>query len=360
MTTLLPPRQRGAGAGLDARTWTRVLAPYRDTDPRRSLAELLLTVACFVGLWLLAFASLDVGWWLALILAVPTAGFLVRLFMFQHDCGHGSLFRGRRANDWVGRALGVLTLTPYDDWRRSHAVHHATSANLDRRGIGDITTLTVREYRALPPRRRIAYRLYRHPLVMFGLGPAYLFLLQHRLPAKLHGGPGAWMSPMLTNLAIGGGILSMAALVGIGPFLLVHGPVVLLAAAAGVWLFYVQHQFEGTSWDGDDAWIHPEGALHGSSHYDLPGVLRWLSANIGMHHVHHLSSRIPSYRLPEVLRAHPELRTVNRVTLAQSLGCVRLALWDEGQRRLISFAEAEAAARPSAGNAERAFERGRS
>jgi acyl-lipid omega-6 desaturase (Delta-12 desaturase) len=332
-------RPHGPEPERDARAWGRLLAPFREPDPGRSLFELLLTLGSFLGLWLLAWASLDLGYWATLILAVPTAGFLVRLFMIQHDCGHGSFFRRRLTNDWVGRALGVLTMTPYDDWRRAHAVYHATSANLDRRGMGDITTLTVREYQALPWRRRLGYRLYRHPVVMFGLGPAYLFLILHRLP---HGwrDPSAWLSPMLTNLAIAVCIAGAALLIGIGPFLLVQGPVILLAAAIGVWLFYVQHQFEETSWDGDADWSLHEGALHGSSHYELPAVLQWLTANIGVHHVHHLSSRIPSYRLPDVLRAHPELGAVNRITIAQSLGCVRLALWDEDTRRLVSFAEA--------------------
>lgn len=339
MTASPPARREGPAPGRDARAWGRLLAPYREPDPRRSLAELLLTLGSFAGLWLLMWASLGLGYWAVLALALPTAGFLVRLFMIQHDCGHGSFFRRRATNDWIGRAIGVLTLTPYDDWRRAHAVHHATSANLDRRGVGDITTLTVREYLALPRVRRAAYRLYRHPLVLFGLGPAYLFLLQHRLPS-LRGDAGAWLSAMLTNLGIGASAAAAVLLVGAGPFLLVHGPVVLLAASAGVWLFYVQHQFEETAWDRDRRWSLHEGALHGSSHYELPGVLRWLTANIGVHHVHHLSSRIPSYRLPEVLRAHPELRMVNRLTLAQSLRCVRLALWDEDRRRLVSFADA--------------------
>ena len=201
-----------------------------------------------------------------------------------------------------------------------------------------MATLTVREYLALPRRRRAAYRLYRHPLVLFGLGPACLFVLLYRLPRGLmRAGPGPWLSTMLTNLAIAAAVAAMVATVGLAPFLLVHGPIVLLAASAGCWLFYVQHQFEGTSWEKGGAWSLHEGALHGSSHYDLPGVLRWLTANIGAHHVHHVCSRIPGYRLGEVLRDHPELRGVNRLTLGRSLGCVRLALWDEDRARLVPF-----------------------
>jgi omega-6 fatty acid desaturase (delta-12 desaturase) len=273
-------------------------------------------------------------------LLLPAAGLVVRMFMIQHDCGHGSFFPNRRGNDWTGRVIGVLTLTPYDHWRRSHAIHHASAGNLDRRGIGDIDTLTVREYLARSRWGRLGYRLYRHPAVMFGLGPIYLFVLQSRLPLGfMRKGWGPWLSTMMTNLAIAvmAGLLIWG--VGIWPFLLIHLPVVLLAAAAGVWLFYVQHQFEGTHWSGDETWNVHEAALHGSSHYDLPLVLRWFTANIGMHHVHHLSSRIPYYRLPEVLRDYPELRDVGRLTLWQSLGCVGLTLWDERQGRLISFRE---------------------
>jgi acyl-lipid omega-6 desaturase (Delta-12 desaturase) len=260
----------------------------------------------------------------------------VRLFMIQHDCGHGSFFRRRWANDWTGRAIGVLTLTPYGYWRRSHAVHHASSGNLDRRGIGDITTWTVREYIARPRWRRLAYRLYRHPLVMFGIGPAYLFLVQQRIPSGQLLEWRSWLSPMATNAAIAMLATSIIWFVGVGPFLLVQIPIILLAASIGVWLFYVQHQFEETVWAKDGDWTVHEAALHGSSHYDLPTVMRWFTANIGVHHVHHLCCRIPFYRLDRVLRDNPEL-SAGRITLLDSLGCVRLALWDEQHKRMISF-----------------------
>jgi len=291
-------------------------------------------------LWALMWATLDIGYWLSLPLAVPAAGFLVRLFMIQHDCGHGAFFLRRGTNDWVGRVLGVLTFTPYDFWRRTHALHHSTSGNLDRRGIGDIDTLTVREYRARSRWGRLRYRIYRHPLVMFGVGPAYLFFVQHRLPVGLmRGGWQPWLSAMLTNLAIAAAVAAMISLVGVGPFLLVHLPIMLLAASIGVWLFYIQHQFEHTVWAGDGAWNLQEAALHGSSHYALPAPLRWMTANIGIHHIHHLCSRIPYYRLPHVLRDHPDLAGIGRLTLLQSLGCVWLVLWDEDQKRLVSFRE---------------------
>lgn len=327
-------------ASSDVLAWTKILARYREPSRIRSVTELVITIVPLVLLWVLIWAALDFGYWFGLLLAVPAAGLLVRLFMIQHDCGHGAFFRHRLANDWVGRVLGVLTLTPYDFWRRTHAIHHASSGNLDQRGIGDIDTLTVREYLALSRWGRLRYRLYRHPIVMFGIGPAYLFILQHRLPVGLmRRGWQPWLSTMATNAAIAAVIGTLIWFIGIGSFLLVHLPIMLLAASVGVWLFYVQHQFEDTFWAEDRTWNVHTAALHGSSHYDLPAVLRWFSANIGVHHVHHLCSRIPYYRLPDVLREHPELVATGRLTLIESLRCVRLVLWDERRRRLISFRE---------------------
>jgi omega-6 fatty acid desaturase (delta-12 desaturase) len=343
MDPTLENMQHQAGAvtaSSDVLAWTKILARYREPSRVRSVTELVITIVPLVLLWILIWAALDFGYWFGLLLAVPAAGLLVRLFMIQHDCGHGAFFRHRLANDWVGRVLGVLTLTPYDFWRRTHAIHHASSGNLDQRGIGDIDTLTVREYLALSRWGRLRYRLYRHPIVMFGIGPAYLFILQHRLPVGLmRRGWQPWLSTMATNAAIAAVIGTLIWFIGLGSFLLVHLPIMLLAASVGVWLFYVQHQFEDTFWAEDRAWNVHAAALHGSSHYDLPAVLRWFSANIGVHHVHHLCSRIPYYRLPDVLREHPELVATGRLTLIESLRCVRLVLWDERKRRLISFRE---------------------
>jgi len=324
----------------EASRWSKALARYRSPNAGRSLLELLVTLGPFAVLWALTWVGIHYGYWMSLLLVVPAAAFLVRLFMIQHDCGHGSFFRHKALNDWLGRALGVLTFTPYDFWRHTHAVHHASSGNLTHRGMGDIDTLTVREYLALGRMGRLRYRLYRHPLVMFGIGPVYMFILQHRLPIGLmRDGWRPWLSTMLTNLGIAVIAAVLIYFIGIKAFLLVHLPIILLAAAAGVWLFYVQHQFEDTLWAEDPNWNRQEAALHGSSHYDLPGVLRWMTANIGVHHVHHLSSGIPFYRLRDVLRDHPELGNVGRLTLLQSFGCIRLVLWDEGRRQLISFRE---------------------
>ncbi|HEV7305710.1 fatty acid desaturase [Ensifer sp.] len=328
----------------DARTWLKILAKYRQPRIGRSAFELLVTIVPFACFWAIAYFSLAYGVWYGLIAIIPAAAFLLRLFMIQHDCGHGSFFARRALDDWSGRVIGVLTMTPYDYWRRSHAAHHASAGNLDERGTGDITTLTISEYRALSRLKRLRYRLYRHPLVMFGIGPAWLFLLKQRLPfGMMKGGALPWVSTMTTNAAI----LACAALaawaIGLGPFLLVHLPIVLLAGAAGIWLFYVQHQFEETHWSAGEDWHFPRAALHGASHYDLPLVLRWLTGNIGIHHVHHLSSRIPYYRLPEVLRDHPQLADIGRITLWDSLRCVKLVLWDDRRQRLVSFRDAAAA-----------------
>jgi len=326
-------------AAIDARHWTQILSRYRKPSHARSIAEIAITALPLMALCVASWFAFSRGhWWASLLIAIPASGFLMRLFMIQHDCGHGAFFSSRWANDWTGSVIGVFTLTPYGLWRRTHAIHHATSGNLGRRGIGDVTTLTVREYRAHSRWGRLAYRLYRHPLVIFGLGPAYLFFLQQRLPIGLmRGGWRPWASAMATNLAIVLIAATFVWVIGFKAVLAVYVPVALLAATLGVWLFYVQHQFEHTAWEPDAEWNLHEAALHGSSHYDLPAFLRWFTANIGVHHVHHLCSRIPYYRLPQVLRDYPELRAVGRLTLLESFRCVHLVLWDETQRRLVSF-----------------------
>jgi omega-6 fatty acid desaturase (delta-12 desaturase) len=344
MGAILDIKHNSHLAASEARRWSRILSRYREPSHARSIAELAITALPLMVLWLASWFAFSLGyWWASLLIAVPAAGFLVRLFMIQHDCGHGAFFSTRWANDWTGGVIGVLTLTPYGLWRRTHAIHHATAGNLGRRGIGDVATLTVLEYCALSRWGRLKYRVYRHPLVMFGLGPAYLFFLQHRLPLGLmRGGWQPWASAMATNVAIASIIAGLSWLIGIKAVLLVHLPIALLAGTIGVWLFYVQHQFEHTVWEADADWNLQEAALRGSSHYDLPAALRWFTANIGLHHVHHLSSRIPYYRLPQVLRDHPELGEMGRLTLLESFRCVRLALWDETQRRLVSFRDLRA------------------
>ncbi|MGB3406661.1 MAG: fatty acid desaturase [Jannaschia sp.] len=325
-----------------ARDWIKVLSGYRDVNPVRSWFELAVTIGPFVTLWALAWWSLGVSYWLTLGISCVNAAFLLRLFCIQHDCGHGAFFDNRTVSDWLGRVLGVLTVTPYDVWRRTHSIHHSASGNLGRRGIGDVHTMTVAEYQALNGWNRLLYRLYRHPVVLFGLGPGYLFLLQNRLPLGLMAQTRYWISAMGTNAAILGALAVMFYFGGAMPILLIFLPSTLLAATAGMWLFYVQHQFETTHWNADSDWQLHDAALAGSSHYVLPRVLQWLTANIGIHHVHHLYSRIPFYRLPEVLRDHGVLAQTNRMTIRESLASARLHLWDESSRRLLSFRQARA------------------
>ncbi len=302
----------------------------------------MVTAVPFVLLWIWTSYMVGAGQFYGLLLTVPAGAFLLRLFLIQHDCGHGAFFRRQSSNDWLGRFLGILTFTPYDYWRRSHAIHHASTGNLGARGMGDIDTLTVAEFRALSPLRQCLYRLYRHPLILFGVGPGYQFLLKHRLPiGMMKKGWGPWVSTLGTNASIAAAAAGMIWWLGLKLFVIVHLPITLVAASIGVWLFYVQHQFEQTHWTDDDEWSFHDAALKGSSHYQLPAVLRWFSANIGAHHVHHLASRIPFYRLPEVLREVPALNEVSRVSIPESFRAVRLTLWDERQRRMVSFADAK-------------------
>ena len=333
-------------ADMTARRWVPVLARYREPSDRRSLLEIAITLGPFVLLWALGWWALSVSALLAAAVAALNGAFLVRLFVIQHDCGHGSFFRSRRLADWIGRALGVLTVTPYDVWRRTHAEHHGASGNLDKRGMGDVYTMTVAEYRAHSPLRRLQYRIYRHPVFLFGLAPAWVFLVQNRLPVGLMGaGLIYWVSAVGTNAAIAAALGAIVLAGGWLPVLVLFVPTTLVAATVGVWLFYVQHQFEETLYDHEPRWQLHESALHGSSHYDLPAPLHWITANIGLHHVHHLNSRIPFYRLPAVLRDHPELGAAEqRLTLMESIRCVRLALWDEDRRRLVTLADAAAPA----------------
>ncbi len=328
-----------------AQTWFQRLAPYRTAQDGRAVFELLITLLPFLALWAGIWAFMQAGHYWAIIGFIPAGGLIVRLFIIQHDCGHQSMFRHKKVNDWIGRFIGILTLTPYDHWKRSHALHHAGSGNLDRRGIGDdILTLTVEEYQAASKWARFKYRLYRHPLVMFGLGPAYVFFLCNRLPlGAMKNGIKPWASALLTNLGVAVlyGVLIWA--IGWKIFVLIQIPTILVGASIGVWMFYVQHQFDETHWSRTGDWDRESAALAGSSYYDLPKWLMWVTGNIGVHHVHHLSSRIPFYHLPRILKDHPELKSVGRLTFWQSLKCVKLALWCEKTKRLISFRAAQTA-----------------
>jgi omega-6 fatty acid desaturase (delta-12 desaturase) len=322
-----------------AKEWAQIVARYKNPSPARSIFEIAVTSIPFVALWALAVYFYYQSYWLSLLFIVPAAFFLVRLFAIQHDCGHGTFFRNQKINNWVGRVLGVFTFTPYEVWRRDHAAHHSTSGNLSQRGYGDITTLTLEEYQALSLFQKICYRTYRHPLVLFLFGPSYLFIIRQRFPFGRMHELKAWISAMGTNLFIAAMVITLLYTIGTGAFFLVHMPIVIIAGTVGVWLFYVQHQFEGTHWDREEEWNPQHAALYGSSHYDLPLPLRWATANIGAHHIHHLHSRIPYYRLPTIMRDYPQLKNMGRITLWQSMRCVNLHLWDEANRKLISFRE---------------------
>lgn len=325
-----------------AKDWVKTLSAYREPSTWRSSFELAVSIGPFLLLWGLAWMSMSISPWLTLAISTVNALFLLRLFTIQHDCGHGSFFRQRALSDWVGRVIGVLTLTPYAVWRRTHSIHHSSAGNLGKRGIGDIVTLTVAEYNALSRFERLRYRLYRNPLILFGFGPGYLFLLQNRLPFGLMNSARYWISAMGTNLAIVAALGAIWYFGGFAALLLIFLPTTILAATAGMWLFYVQHQFEDTHWSVEADWHLHDAALEGSSHYIMPPILQWFSANIGIHHVHHLYSRIPFYRLTEVLRDHAELAQANRMTIPESLSCARLHLWDTQRQQLMSFAQARA------------------
>jgi len=328
---------------IPARDWVRVLAQYRKPSMKRSLWEIAITAGPLVVLFVLAYLSLSISVWLTIALSIVGAGFLVRLFIIQHDCGHASMFESRTANDWLGRVLGVLTLTPYDIWKRSHSIHHSSAGNLEKRGVGDIYTMTVKEYLDSSAWKQWGYRVYRHPLTLFLLGPVVIFGLFNRFPVGSLTGKLFWLSSMGTNVALAAFVGVMIWLMGWWQFTLIFGIISFGGAAIGMWLFYVQHQFEGVEWDEADDWDMHESALHGSSFYDLPMPLRWISGNIGIHHVHHLYSRIPFYRLTEVMRENPGmLESVRRLTIWQSFHCVKLNLWDESERRMVAFAEVRA------------------
>jgi omega-6 fatty acid desaturase (delta-12 desaturase) len=322
----------------DAKALAPILAPYRSPQLRRSIGQLLTSAVPFALIWVAAFLALKVGFWLTVLLAIPAAGFTLRLFMIQHDCGHGSFFRSQRANDALGYVLGFMTLMPYLYWRKTHAIHHKTSGDLDYRGFGDIHTLTVKEYRSLPWLKRLGYRFYRNPLVLLGIGPAYQFILKHRLPLDApRVWKREWRSVHVTNLVLLTVCLVAWQTIGFGNFLLVQLPITLISGSLGVFLFYVQHQFEDTYWREHPEWDFHAAGLQGSSYLVLPKVLQWFTANIGLHHIHHVSSKVPNYRLPECYRENPVFQHVTRLKLGESVKCLGLSLWDEDEGRLVGF-----------------------
>jgi acyl-lipid omega-6 desaturase (Delta-12 desaturase) len=327
--------------------WRDTLAPYAKPHLGRSLLGVATSLVPYLLLLVLMYLALDVSYLLVLALAIPAAGFQVRTFIAFHDCAHGSYLPSKRANAWLGAVLGVVLYTPFQSWRHAHAVHHATAGDLDRRGTGDVHTLTVAEYRASSWRGRLGYRLFRNPLVMFGLGPTYAMVLQPRLVPR-SARPRSRRSVIATDVALAVVVGGLCWLVGWREFLLVQGPPLLLAGAAGVWLFYVQHQFEDTYWQSAGDWSYADAALRGSSYLRLPRVLQFFSGNIGLHHVHHLSAKVPNYNLQRAHDQNPIFHDVPTLSLWDGLRAVRLKLWDERRRRLVTFAEARAHPWPTA------------
>jgi acyl-lipid omega-6 desaturase (Delta-12 desaturase) len=324
--------------------WREPIDRFAQPSVARSALDLATSVVPYLALSVLMYLALDVSYWLTLAIAVPAAGFLLRTYIVFHDCTHGSFLRSKRANAWLGRAVGLLVWSPFHAWRHNHAVHHATVGDLDRRGVGDVPTMTVAEYLAAPRGERIAYRLFRNPLVMFGIGPIYALMVQPRL-WKRSDRPRLKHSVIGTNvaLAVAVGLLSWA--IGWQEFLMVQLPTAWMAGAAGVWLFYVQHQFEDVYWENTDGWDYADAALQGSSYLKLPRLLQFFTGNIGLHHVHHLSSRVPNYNLQRAHDEIPILHDVPTLTLLDGLRCVRLKLWDEERQRLVPWSEVPSQAR---------------
>lgn len=319
--------------------WREVVAPYQHTDAWRSIVQLTITVSLLAGMFVAMAFSLALPYWVTLLLAVPTAGFLVRTFIIMHDCTHSSFLPSRRANDLVGWFTGLLTLTPFDQWRRDHAIHHASSGDLDRRGHGDIHTITVREYQALSPARRLGYRLVRHPVALLAVGPLFLLYGNRFRPRGKATKDKQVNSVRSTNLALVAILLGMYALGVLPAFLMIYFPALYIAGLIGVFLFYVQHQFEDTYWESHGEWDYQDASIAGSSYLQLPRPLAWLTGHIGVHHVHHISPKIPNYKLQRCHDENPIFHTVTTLRLRDTLPTLWLALWDEEQGRLISFGE---------------------
>lgn len=317
-------------------SWKEIVARYQRPAFWRGAWQVLNSVVPYLALWFLMYRCLAISFWLALPLAILAGGFLVRIFIIFHDCTHGSFFKSQQANAFLGIATGVLCFTPFYRWRWEHALHHASSGDLDRRGSGDIWTMTVQEYLAASRWKRFAYRLARNPFILFVVAPLFVFLVMERF-LKGKEGKREKLSVYSTNLALVLMVLTMGWIIGWKAYLLLQLTVFAVAGSAGVWLFYVQHQFEGAYWERGGEWDYEKAALQGSSYYKLPRLLQWFSGNIGFHHVHHLSPRIPNYRLEECHRSEPFFQTVKPVTLISSFKCINLRLWDERTQRLVGY-----------------------
>ncbi len=323
---------------IPAVNWLEIISKYNFPDPGKSWWQVINSLIPYLGLWVLMYYSLGVSYWLTLLLSVFAVGFLVRIFIIFHDCGHQSFFKSPWLNRLVGIPLGLLVFTPYHRWHRDHKKHHDTVGNLDKRGVGDVKTLTVEEYNQKSKWGRFAYRFYRNPLFLIAIAPLLLFLIQHRLP-KTYMNPSQHIYLQLSNLAIVGAILLLGFTIGFKAFIMIQLPIIYLASVIGVWLFYVQHQFEDVVWERGKDWDHNRLSVEGSSFFKLPKVMQWFTGNIGFHHIHHLSPRIPNYKLPVCHYENPVFSQIKPITLRSSIRTATLRLWDEQNRRLISFSQ---------------------
>jgi acyl-lipid omega-6 desaturase (Delta-12 desaturase) len=319
-------------------TWQQAVREYQNSDLRSSLWQMLNSIAPYFILWYLAYRSLEISYVLTLVLCLFAGLFAMRIFIIFHDCGHGSFFKSMRANHFVGVLTGIITFTPYYAWRHSHAVHHATSGDLDRRGTGDIWTLTYEEYQQLPPLKKFFYRLYRNPFIIFGIGPTIDFVILQRLPwVNVSDKAREKNSVVWTNLSLLGIFIGMGLTIGFKEYLLVQLPIIAMTSSFGVWLFYVQHQYENVYWERHEEWDYATAALYGSSYYQLPKVLQWFTGNIGFHHIHHLSPRIPNYKLEECHNESPVFRKIEPLTLRASLKSLHIRLFDEDRHKMIGY-----------------------
>ncbi len=336
-----PPEHLAIAATPDTESWQAAAPRYARAELRPALIDLATSVVPFIALWAAMYLALDVSYLLVLALSIPAAGFLVRTFIVFHDCTHGSFLPSRGWNRWTGRITGLMVFAPFRAWQHDHAVHHASAGDLDRRGQGDVPTLTVAEYRALPLTGRVGYRLFRNPLVMFTIGPVFAMIIKPRMISS-SAKPRFRRSVHMTNVALLIALTTLGLLLGFGKFWMVEGPSALLAGSVGVWLFYVQHQFEDVYWENSGEWSYADAALRGSSYLRLPKVLQFFTGNIGLHHVHHMSAHVPNYKLQAAHDGNEIFQSVPVVTLWDGLRATRLKVYDEESRRLLTWREARA------------------
>jgi acyl-lipid omega-6 desaturase (Delta-12 desaturase) len=324
------------------RSWEKTVRKYAHPDLKKSIWQICNSVIPYIFMWYIMYRSLEYSYWITLLLALVASGFLIRIFIIFHDCGHRSFFVSKRANEVVGMIMGIIAFTPYYKWHQQHSIHHATSGNLDKRGIGDVWTMTLEEYQNSSKKEKFMYRAFRHPLIMFILGPVLVVLIQNRITSKDMDRPER-LNVYFTNIIILITAVLISLLIGFKAFLLIQLPIILIGHSLGIWLFYVQHQFDDVSWERNSNWDYKTSAITGSSFLKLPAVLQWFTGNIGFHHVHHLSSRIPNYNLEKCHYENKIFREVKPIVFFSTFKTLKLGLWDEKNRQMISFRKAPAA-----------------